>query len=73
MKLAPEDPEEPEEPEDPEEPEEPEVPVDPGQERPLVTVTTRNNYNSINQSYTITAEGGDVDLSKVKIVYTHQE
>lgn len=37
---------------------------------PLVTVTTENNYNSISQTYTITAEGGDIDLSKIKITFT---
>ena len=59
-----------EEPEDPEEPEEPEEPGEPSTESPSVTVSTKNSYNSISQTYTITAEGGDIDLSKLKIVYT---
>lgn len=42
----------------------------PGEARPVVTVKTTNNGNTINQNYTLTAEGGTIDLSKVKIVFT---
>jgi endoglucanase len=41
-----------------------------GMNLPSVKVTTKNNGSSICQTYTITAERGDIDLSKVKIVYT---
>lgn len=40
---------------------------------PKVSVTTTNNGNYISQSYTISAERGTIDLSKVKIVYTATE
>lgn len=42
----------------------------PGEARPVVTVKTTNNGNTISQKYTLTAEGGTIDLSKVKIVFT---
>lgn len=38
--------------------------------KPVVTVNTTNNGNSINQSYKVTAQGGTIDLSKLKIVFT---
>ena len=37
---------------------------------PVVTVTTKNNYNSIVQTYTLSSEQGDIDLTKIKISYT---
>lgn len=37
---------------------------------PVVAVKTENNGNTITQTYTITAQGGAIDLSKVKIAYT---
>lgn len=37
---------------------------------PVVSVKTENNGNTITQAYTIEANGGALDLSKVKIVYT---
>lgn len=42
----------------------------PTQAKPVVTVDTRNNGNSISQTYMITAAGGTIDLSKVSIEYT---
>ena len=50
------------------EPEETTKPVD--GVTPVVSVKTENNGNTITQSYTIQAQGGTVDLSKVKIDYT---
>jgi endoglucanase len=41
-----------------------------GMKLPSVEVTTSNDGASIFQTYTITAERGDIDLSKVKIEYT---
>lgn len=38
--------------------------------RPVVSVTTKHNGNSIGQQYNITAEGGTIDLSKVSIEFT---
>ncbi|SES85948.1 RICIN domain-containing protein [[Clostridium] polysaccharolyticum] len=38
--------------------------------KPAVSVKTENNGNTISQTYTITAQGGAVDLSKLKIEYT---
>lgn len=40
---------------------------------PSVTLSTENNYNTISQTYTISSERGDIDLSKLKIVYTATE
>ena len=37
---------------------------------PSVSVNTSNLYSAISQVYTIKAEHGDIDLSKLKIVYT---
>ena len=36
----------------------------------MVSVDTRNNGNSISQTYKITAAGGTIDLSKLLIKYT---
>ena len=44
-----------------------------GMKLPSVTLTTENNYNTISQTYTITAKRGDIDLSKLKIVYSATE
>lgn len=41
-----------------------------GEAKPVVSVSTQNNGNTLTQTYTITAEGGTIDLSKVKIHYT---
>lgn len=41
-----------------------------GKKSPLVSVITNNNGSSICQTYTITSENGNIDLSKLKIVYT---
>lgn len=38
--------------------------------RPVVSVKTEHNGNTITQAYTIEAKGGPLDLSKVKIAYT---
>lgn len=38
--------------------------------RPVVSVKTDHNGNTITQAYTIEAKGGPLDLSKVKIAYT---
>ncbi|PXV95690.1 endo-1,4-beta-xylanase (glycosyl hydrolase family 10) [Lachnotalea glycerini] len=37
---------------------------------PTATVTTTNNGNSISQKYTVTANGGTIDLSKVVLTFT---
>jgi endo-1,4-beta-xylanase len=37
---------------------------------PMAIVTTTNNGNSISQKYTVTANGGTIDLSKVTITFT---
>ncbi len=42
----------------------------PGEARPVVSVTTTTGGNTVNQSYTLTAESGTINLSKVKIVFT---
>jgi hypothetical protein len=38
--------------------------------KPVVAVTTKNNGNSVSQTYTVTAQGGTIDLLKLSIVYT---
>lgn len=43
---------------------------EPGTGVPKVAVTTSQNSNTVNQKYTITAEKGTINLSKVKIVFT---
>ena len=48
----------------------PSVTPAPGDARPVVTVKTSNSGNTVSQNYTLTAEGGTIDLSKVKIVFT---
>ena len=42
----------------------------PGAATPVVTVTTSQSGNTVNQQYAITAKDGTIDLSKVKIVFT---
>lgn len=37
---------------------------------PSVACETENNGNTVSQTYTITAKGGDIDLSKVKLVFS---
>lgn len=44
--------------------------VMPAEGIPVAAVATVNNGNSISQKYTLIAEGGTIDLSKVKIEYT---
>lgn len=44
-----------------------------GMKLPLVTVDTSNNSNYVSQTYNITALQGNVDLSKLKIVYSTTE
>lgn len=37
---------------------------------PSVELSTNNYYNTVSQTYTISSEQGDIDLSKLKIVYS---
>ncbi|WP_077611040.1 endo-1,4-beta-xylanase [Clostridium sp. Marseille-P2415] len=47
-----------------------EDPDDPPAGKATATVTTTNNGNSISQKYTVTANGGAIDLSKLTLTFT---